>query len=82
MFQLVPEDYKRLERLARSDEPLAKRTFGDLKRKADGTFNDDDLAKILHDATESHAGVFRAYGSPECLGFVDKMGILKAREWK
>ncbi|KAJ6451412.1 heme peroxidase [Mycena sanguinolenta] len=41
----------------------SKRTFGGrLKRSADGKFSDDDLAKILQDATESPAGAFRARG--------------------
>jgi hypothetical protein len=35
-----------------------------LKRQGDGSFRDEDLAKILHDATEDPAGAFRARGTP------------------
>lgn len=34
----------------------SKREFAHLKRQADGTFNDDDLVKIMMQATESVAG--------------------------
>ncbi|THH11068.1 hypothetical protein EW145_g888 [Phellinidium pouzarii] len=57
------------------------RTFGDLKRQADGTFSDDDLAKILQDATEKCAGAYRGRGSPAALRIIEIMGMCQARAW-
>ncbi|KAJ7833862.1 heme peroxidase [Mycena olivaceomarginata] len=59
----------------------SKRTFGGLKRSADGKFSDDDLATILQDATESPAGAFRARGIPGVLRLVEMLGIVQARQW-
>ncbi|EJC98652.1 heme peroxidase [Fomitiporia mediterranea MF3/22] len=58
-----------------------KREFGGIKRQADGTFSDDDLAKILHDATEKCAGAYRARGIPEELRVIEIMGMQQARAW-
>ncbi|KAI0778881.1 heme peroxidase [Trametes elegans] len=58
-----------------------KRTFFGLKRGADGRFSDDDLAKILQDATEKPAGTYRARGTPGVLRVVEMMGMVQAREW-
>ncbi|KAJ7103706.1 heme peroxidase [Mycena crocata] len=63
-------------------EPDPKlRTFGGLKRGPDGKFSDDDLAKILFDATESPAGAFGAQGTPSVMRVIEMMGILQARKW-
>ncbi|KAF7336327.1 Heme peroxidase [Mycena venus] len=60
----------------------SRRTFGRLKRSADGKFSDDDLATILQDATESPAGsAFRARGIPGVLRLVEMLGIVQARQW-
>ncbi|KAJ7160327.1 heme peroxidase [Mycena filopes] len=59
----------------------SKRTFGGLQRGADGKFADDDIAKILLDATESPAGAYRARGTPGVLRVIEMMGILQARQW-
>ncbi|KAJ6544684.1 hypothetical protein DFH09DRAFT_1088549, partial [Mycena vulgaris] len=56
-----------------------KRTFGGLQRKPDGKFSDDDIAKVLLDATESPAGAYRARGTPGVLRVVEITGILQAR---
>ncbi|EPS97159.1 hypothetical protein FOMPIDRAFT_95975 [Fomitopsis schrenkii] len=58
-----------------------KRTFGNIKRQADGTFSDDDLANLLHDSTEKVAGAYRARGTPACLRVVEILGIEQARKW-
>ncbi|KAG8910032.1 hypothetical protein FRC01_006585 [Tulasnella sp. 417] len=43
-------------------------TFGGCKRSTkDGTFKDDDLAKILLDATEAPANAFKARGTPHVM---------------
>ncbi|KAJ6500909.1 heme peroxidase [Mycena sanguinolenta] len=57
------------------------RTFGGLTRGPDGKFSDDDIAKILLDATESPAGAYRARGTPGVLRVIEIMGILQARQW-
>ncbi|KAF8210021.1 heme peroxidase [Mycena galopus ATCC 62051] len=59
----------------------SKRTFGGLKRSADGKFSDDDLATIFQDATENPAGAFRARGTPGVLRMVEMVGIAQARRW-
>ncbi|TBU62473.1 heme peroxidase [Dichomitus squalens] len=56
------------------------RTFAGLKR-TNGRFSDDDLAKILQDATEKQAGAYRARGSPACLRVVEILGMVQARQW-
>jgi linoleate 10R-lipoxygenase len=52
-----------------------------MTRNADGTFNDDDLAKILHDATEHPANSYGAMSTPACLRVIEIMGIMQARAW-
>ncbi|KAJ6487073.1 heme peroxidase [Mycena vitilis] len=66
---------------AKIDPDPSKRTFGGLTRGPDGKFDDDALAKILLDATESPAGAYRARGTPEVLRVIEIMGILQARQW-
>ncbi|KAI5117535.1 hypothetical protein M0805_004768 [Coniferiporia weirii] len=66
---------------AQSEPDPKKRTFGGIKRQADGTFSDDDLAKILHDATEKCAGAYRARGTPAALRVIETMSMEQAREW-
>ena len=63
------------------DPDPRKRTFWGLTRNADGTFDDDALAKLLHDATEKAAGAYRARGSPGVLRIVEILGITQARQW-
>ncbi|KAK0469796.1 heme peroxidase [Desarmillaria tabescens] len=56
-------------------------TFHDLKRGNDGRFKDEDLAKLLQDATSNRAGAFKARGIPEALRVVEVLGINQARSW-
>ncbi|KAF8192977.1 heme peroxidase [Pholiota molesta] len=79
---LMPEDYVRAFKISaptRNDDPK-ERTFAGLIRGPDGYFKDTDLAKILFDATEAPAGMFRAQGTPQIMGFIDVRGIKRARE--
>ncbi|KAF8878552.1 heme peroxidase [Infundibulicybe gibba] len=69
-----------LSALQQLEEPR-KRTFAGLKRGPDGKFLDDDIADILHNATENPAGAFRARGTPAVLRVVEIMGIEQARRW-
>ena len=52
-----------------------------LQRGPDGKFSDDDLARILQQATEKPASAYRARGTPEALRLVEILGIEQAREW-
>lgn len=52
-----------------------------LKRGEDGNFNDDDLAKILLNATEWYSGSYKAAGTPEVLRVIEVLGIEQARSW-
>ncbi|KAI0081382.1 heme peroxidase [Panus rudis PR-1116 ss-1] len=57
------------------------RTFAGLKRGPDGSFSDDDLARVLQDATESMAGAYRARGTPAVLRLIEMVGMEQARSW-
>ncbi|KDR77934.1 hypothetical protein GALMADRAFT_244901 [Galerina marginata CBS 339.88] len=59
----------------------AQRTFGGLQRGPDGKFSDDDLAKVLQQATVRPASAYRARGTPAALRLVEILGIQQAREW-
>ncbi|KAF2663783.1 heme peroxidase [Microthyrium microscopicum] len=54
-------------------------TFGGLERKADGKFDDAELAKVIKDCVEEPAHEFGAHGTPLSLKIVDIMGQLQAR---
>ncbi|GAA5936650.1 peroxidase/cytochrome P450 family protein [Sporobolomyces koalae] len=60
-------------------------TFGGLKRKGKngtGRFSDDEIARVLVDATEEVAGAFKARGVPQVMRIFDIMGMEVARnEW-
>jgi linoleate 8R-lipoxygenase / 9,12-octadecadienoate 8-hydroperoxide 8R-isomerase len=64
-----------------SKDPPA-RNFADLPRQDDGTFNDDDLVKILTESIEDVAGAFGANQVPLALRAVEILGINQARSWK
>ena len=59
--------------------PAKEWTFGGLKREADGTFNDSDLAEVIKGCIEEPAHEFGAHGTPASLKVVDIMGQLQAR---
>ena len=52
-----------------------------LKRGPDGKFSDDDLAHIIHTATENPAGAFRGRGTPGVLRLIEILGIEQSRAW-
>ncbi|KAF9004668.1 heme peroxidase [Cyathus striatus] len=56
-------------------------TFDGLARGPDGNFNDDDLARLLHNSTEWRAGAFQARGIPEVLRVIEVMSIEQSRSW-
>ncbi|KAG8898789.1 hypothetical protein FRC00_002305 [Tulasnella sp. 408] len=50
-------------------------------QRVDGRFRDEDLAKILLDATEQPANAFKARGTPHVMRIIEIMGITLNREW-
>ena len=54
-------------------------TFNGLERQTDGSFANDDIAKIIKDCIEEPAHAFGAHGTPASLKMVDIMGQLQAR---
>ncbi|KAJ4490906.1 heme peroxidase [Lentinula aciculospora] len=81
--QLTPADFGGafFKILSQIDSDPSKRTFAGLQRGPDGRFSDDDLANILHDATENAAGAYRARGTPAALKVIEVLGIQQARQW-
>ncbi|MCV2423659.1 hypothetical protein LNV47_24045 [Paucibacter sp. DJ4R-1] len=65
----------------RVDPDPRKRNFGGIKRGANGRFSDTDLAKILHNATESGACRYGARGTPDVLRIIEIMGMEQGRRW-
>ncbi|KAG6833018.1 hypothetical protein H0H87_012276 [Tephrocybe sp. NHM501043] len=59
---------------------VKKRTFGGLKRQGDGRFNDDDLARLIQDATEWRSAAYSS-GCPEALRVIEILGIEQSRSW-
>ena len=57
------------------------REFAGIHRGPDGKFSDDDLAKILQDATEETAGSYRARGTPDILRLIEVMAMEQGRAW-
>ncbi|CCF39565.1 linoleate diol synthase [Colletotrichum higginsianum] len=58
------------------------RTFDNLERQPDGTFRDEDLARVLKDAMDDPAGCFGARMVPKALKVVEILGINQARKWQ
>ena len=55
-------------------------TFNGLERNAQGSFNDEDLGKIIKDCIDEPAHAFGAHGTPASLKVVDLLGQLQARD--
>lgn len=65
---------------------LCRSSFRDLvytrlQRGPDGRFADEDLARLLQDATERRAGAFRARGCPPVMRLVEILTIAQGRKW-
>ncbi|KAF6789665.1 linoleate diol synthase [Colletotrichum sojae] len=58
------------------------RTFDGLERQENGTFKDEDLARILKEAMDDPAGCFGARMIPKALKIVEILGINQARKWQ
>ncbi|KAL4246543.1 hypothetical protein ABKN59_008748, partial [Abortiporus biennis] len=81
--EITPDDfYPAVVKAFEDVDPNPKtRTFAGLQRTPNGSFSDDDLARILHDSTESGAGTYRARGTPIALRIVEIMAMRQARKW-
>lgn len=80
--QMTPEHFKKItmQEIGKLYATEAKDwTFGGLQRSAEGTFNDEDLGKIIKDCIDEPAHAFGAHGTPASLKVVDLMGQLQAR---
>lgn len=60
---------------------MLKSSDDSLTRGPNGTFSDDALAKVLHDATENPAGAYGARNTPDVLRVIEVMGMQQARQW-
>ncbi|KAG9025874.1 hypothetical protein FS837_004792 [Tulasnella sp. UAMH 9824] len=63
------------------DHPPNTWPLGGYKRQEDGSFRDEDLAKILLDASESPASAFKARGTPHVMRIIEIMAIKQNRDW-
>ncbi|KAK0469345.1 linoleate diol synthase [Desarmillaria tabescens] len=69
------------KKLSEMDPDVTRWTFGHMVRRKDGYFKDEDLAKILHDATDEPAAAFRARGTPPSMRLHEILGIEQNRHW-
>ncbi|KAF8966303.1 linoleate diol synthase [Flammula alnicola] len=80
--QLTVDDFKvAAYKVQQTLPPTTQWQIGNLQRTADGSFKDDDLANILHNATEHSAGAFRARGTPPVMRLNEVLGIEQSRKW-
>ncbi|KAK7920311.1 prostaglandin-endoperoxide synthase 1 [Apiospora marii] len=89
--KLLGKDYDKateielLATLSRWESVIPKdpqmRTFENLQRQANGTFNDDDLVKILTESIEDLAGAFGANNVPPILRAVEVLVMNRSRKW-
>ncbi|KAJ8091181.1 hypothetical protein PM082_004157 [Marasmius tenuissimus] len=80
--QVTPADFKSAAKKIQASTPdIHHWTFGGLQRDENDMFNDEDLAKVLKDATDHPAGAFRARGTPASMRLHEMMGIMQNRAW-
>ncbi|KAI5116947.1 hypothetical protein M0805_003675 [Coniferiporia weirii] len=80
--QLTPRDFAAAATRAEAMEPdCGHWTFGGLKRQANGSFADADLARVLQDSTSHPAATFGARGTPPVMRLNEIMGIEQSRRW-
>ncbi|QRV81013.1 heme peroxidase [Ceratobasidium sp. AG-Ba] len=76
----IEEFTRKAYEATRAEKDKKKWTFGGLERQ-DGRFKDEDLARVLQDATAEPAGAFKARGTPAVLRVIEIMGIAASRRW-
>ncbi|KAK0467084.1 linoleate diol synthase [Desarmillaria tabescens] len=80
--EVTTTDFKEVaKKLSQLDPDLTHWTFGNLTRQTDGSFKDEDLAKVLQDATDEPAAAFRARGTPPSMRLHEILGIEQNRLW-
>ncbi|SPO05473.1 related to Psi-producing oxygenase A [Cephalotrichum gorgonifer] len=62
-------------------EDPGKWTFGNLKRKEDGSFDDVSLVNLLQAGSENVAGAYGARNTPKVIKAVEILGIQQGRRW-
>ncbi|KAG9022010.1 hypothetical protein FS837_006799, partial [Tulasnella sp. UAMH 9824] len=72
---------KLIEQENPKDHPPNTWRVGGYQRQEDGSFRDEDLAKILLDASESPASAFKARGTPHVMRIIEIMAIKQNRDW-
>ena len=79
-YDMFKKETAKLKNLNKQD--VRTWTFDNLKRREeDGKYHDDDLARILMDATAHPAGAFKARGTPSVMKIVEIMTMQMARKW-
>ncbi|KZV98733.1 heme peroxidase [Exidia glandulosa HHB12029] len=80
---LTPRDFGMAVRswMSKFSKDPGEWEFGSLKRQRDGKFRDEDLARVMKEATTNVAGAFGAQGVPPVLRVVEIMAIEEARSW-
>jgi cytochrome P450 len=79
---VTANDFRIMAQKLQATEPdIEHWTFGGLTRQEDGTFRDQDLANVLHNATEHPAAAFGARGTPAVMRLHEIMGIEQNRRW-
>ncbi|KIL62783.1 hypothetical protein M378DRAFT_12576 [Amanita muscaria Koide BX008] len=79
--ELTPENFRNAASKLRPKGAPREWEFAGLKRTPSGSFKDEDLAKILHDAIEWRAGAYGARNIPDALRVIEILNIEKARKW-
>ncbi|QRV88586.1 heme peroxidase [Ceratobasidium sp. AG-Ba] len=82
-FQQKLADDKTLPKIQQVTNWTFKNKYGKFLQRdpKTGRFHDEDLAQILHDATENVSGAFSARNTPEVMKMVEILGIEQARKW-
>jgi hypothetical protein len=81
--QLTPQEF--VQGLLRFEQNIpddpSQRSFGGLKRGANGKFDDAELVNIMKESMEDPAGLFNARMVPKALRIIEITGILTSRKW-
>jgi linoleate 10R-lipoxygenase len=69
--------------LFHGDDPKTRDYFPgrNLKRGPNGSYSDNDIAKIIQDSTEEPAHRYGARATPRCLRIIEIMTMLQGRSW-
>ncbi|KAI0343269.1 linoleate diol synthase [Trametopsis cervina] len=73
--------YTTLAEIKKQEPSCEHWTFGEMTRQEDGTFKDEQLAAIIHEATTHPGAAFRARGTPHVMRLHEIMGIEANRKW-